>query len=324
MILVTSAGGGAGRSLVRELSSRQLKLRAFVKNDAQARAARTDGATDVFVGDIQSTSDIDAAMVGVSTLFHASPTSIVREVSMARALATAARANGVEHIVYFSVIHPEIAEMFHHQEKLRVEGIFEKSGIATTFLRASHFMQNYLDFWEFLLAGTLPYPSSPKSVMGVVDVEDVCLVAANVLASPDTHLNRIYDLSTQELDRNEMARIWGEVLGHRVTAVRLPPAALQNQLRAAPATLEIVGLSLLSTNIRAPRHILRALRQSANARGVRNWPQESRDCYERMMKYYDVHGLPAGDMSVLPGLLGRQPTTYREFAQREAARRGVK
>ncbi|MBI3212187.1 MAG: NmrA family NAD(P)-binding protein [Mycobacterium sp.] len=324
MILVTSAGGSAGRALVRELRSRQLNSRAFVKNDEQARAARSDGATDVFIGDIQSARDIDAAMVGVRILFHATPTSIVRELSMADALVAACRANGVKHIVYFSVIHPEIKEMFHHQEKLRVEGVFQQSGIPTTFLRASHFMQNYLDFWEFLLAGTLPYPSAPERVMGVVDAEDVSLVAANVLTAPDDHLDRIYDLSTQELNRHEMARIWSTVLGHRVTAVRLPPAALQNPLRATGAAVVIMRHSLASTGLSALPHILEGFKQSSNARGVRNWSQESRDCYERMMMYYDANGLPAGDMTVLPALLGRQPTSYEEFARREAARRGIR
>ncbi|MER7449400.1 hypothetical protein ABTW96_03840 [Nocardia beijingensis] len=40
-----------------------------------------------------------------------------------------------------------------------------------------------------------------------------------------------------------------------------------------------------------------------------------------MMTYYDQHGLPAGDRDHLPALLGRTPTSYTEFAQREVSRR---
>ncbi|OZD85830.1 NmrA family protein [Rhodococcus sp. 05-339-2] len=324
MILVTGSGGGVGRAVLRELHGRGEKVRAFVKDEKQAAGARADGANDVVIGDIRSAADVLTATTDVRRLFHIHPTSLVHEVSIAEHIVAACRANGVEHVVYHSVIHPEIEEMFHHQEKGRVEEVFRRSGIASTNLRASHFMQNYLDFWEFVQGGVLPYPTSPNSVMGVVDAEDVSEVAANILTVPEGHEGQTYDLSSHELDRHEMARIWSDVLGHRVSAVRLPPASLQNPLRGAGALATVVVKSLLSTRIQAPRQVIRGLAQSSNARGIRNWPQDSRDCYEGMMNYYDKNGLPAGDMTVLPKLLSRPATTYREFAVREAERRGVR
>ena len=117
MILVTGAGGGVGRALVRDLHGRGVEVRAFVKSEKQATAARADGATEAFIGDIRSSADLSAAVSGVQRVFHANPTSIVREVSIAEDLLAAARKSGVEQIVYHSVIHPDIVEMFHHQEK---------------------------------------------------------------------------------------------------------------------------------------------------------------------------------------------------------------
>jgi uncharacterized protein YbjT (DUF2867 family) len=321
MILITGAGGGVGRALVRELRTKGETVRAFVKNDVQAAAARSDGATEVVVGDIRSSADLYAATAGVQLLFHANPTSVVREVSIAEDLVAATRANDIEHIVYHSVIHPDIVEMFHHQEKGRVEDVFRASGIPSTFLRASHFMQNYLDFWEFIQAGTLPYPTSPNSVMGVVDTADVVEVSTNILTSPHEHAGRTYDLSSHELNRHQMAEAWSEVLGHPVSAVRIPPTAVKNPLDGAGAVATVVARSLVATKLRAPQHLGKALVQSANVRGVKNWPQESKDCYVSMMDYYDKNGLPAGDMTVLPTLLGRPATTYRQFAAREAAHR---
>jgi uncharacterized protein YbjT (DUF2867 family) len=310
-----------GRALVRDLHGRGEAVRAFVKNENQARIARADGATDVVVGDIQSSEDVKRATVGINKIFHATPTSIVREVAIAEDIVAASRANGVEHIVYHSVIHPDIVEMFHHQEKGRVEDVFRESGIPSTFLRASHFMQNYLDFWDFLLAGTLPYPSSPNSVMGVVDAEDVSEVGAKILSAPQSHAGRTYDLSTQELTRHDMAAIWSEVLGHDVSAVRLPPEVVRSPLHGVRAAAVIIAKSLLATNVRAPLRVVRGIANSSNAKGVQSWPADSRDCYVRMMEYYDKHGLPAGDMTVLPELLGRPATSYREFAVREASKR---
>ncbi|OZC87699.1 NmrA family protein [Rhodococcus sp. 05-340-1] len=321
MILVTSAAGGVGRALVKDLHARGAQVRAFVKNDSQAELSRGDGATEVVVGDIESCTDLARAASGVRVVFHATPTSIVNELALARSLVEATRASDVEHVVYHSVIHPEITEMFHHQEKLRVEGIIRESGIPFTFLRASHFMQNYLDFWEFLLAGTLPYPTSPDQLMGVVDVEDVAEASALVLTAPEGHRAQTYDLSAHELTRREMAVVWSRVLGHPVSAVRLPPSVVQNPLHAVSAVAPILARSLLSTKLGGLPHVLRGMQDSSNARGVRKWSPESRECYRRMMEYYDGHGLPAGDMAVLPRLLGRNATTYEQFARREATRR---
>ncbi|WP_229704963.1 NmrA family NAD(P)-binding protein [Williamsia phyllosphaerae] len=322
-ILVTGAGGGVGRSVARRLAERGETVRAFVKSEEQARVARADGAAEVVIGDIRSDADVAGAVPGVTRVFHVCPTAVVREVSIAEGLVAAARANDVEHIVFNSVIHPEIKELPHHQEKLRVEGVLHSSDVPTTVLRPSHFMQNYLDFWDLMLAGTLPYPSSPTSVMGVVDAEDIGEVGAMITASPEGHADQTYDLSTQELARHEMATIWSGVLGHTVSAVRLPPSAVKRPLQGVGAAAAIVAKSLASTRTHALSNVVRGLAASSNTRGVRNWPEESQDCYVAMMTYYDTVGLPAGDMEVLPKLLGRPATSYREFAAREAARRGV-
>ncbi|MGW5268639.1 SDR family oxidoreductase [Rhodococcus sp. NPDC003994] len=323
MILITGAGGSVGRSLLRGLHERGIASRAFVKNADQGRVALSDGATEIVVGDVRSRDDIVAAADGVTRIYHANPTSIVREVFIAEYIVEAARKHGVEHVVYHSVIHPDIAEMFHHQEKGRVETVFEDSGIPSTFLRASHFMQNYLDFWEFVRGGALPYPTSPNSVMGVVDAEDVGEVSARILAAPvEKHAGGVYDLSTQELTRHEMAAEWSAVLGHKVSAVKFSPNVVTNPLWSVASLGALVGTTLPNNPVAAPLQIVRGARQSSNAKGVRNWPRESQDCYVRMMQYYDKNGLPAGDLTVLPELLERPATSYREFARREARRRG--
>ena len=323
MILVTSAAGGVGRPLVRQLVANGHDVRAFVKNEDQARRSREDGATETVIGDLNRHGDLEKALRGARQIYHAAPTQLVNELPVAERLVAAAKVEQLDQVVFHSVIHPDIAALPHHRQKLAVEAMLRDSGLPVTVLRPSHYMQNVLDFWDFFGSGLLPYPTSPEIRMGVVDVEDIAAAAANVLVAPEEHIGNTYDLSTVELTRHDMARIWSRVLGHPMTAVRIPPSALKNPLVAVAPFGSALAQSLLSTRLRSLPCIVRGLRTAPNTRGFRGWPADAQDTYLQMMTYYDVHGLPAGALDDLPKVLGRQPTDYEQFARRIAAQRGV-
>lgn len=323
MILVTSAAGGVGRPLVRQLVANGRVVRAFVKNEAQARRSQADGATEIVIGDLRRPGDLENALRGARQVYHAAPTQLVDEMPVAERLTAAAEAEQLDQVVFHSVIHPDIAALPHHRQKLRVEGLLRDSGLPVTVLRPSHYMQNVLDFWDFFGAGLLPYPTSPESRMGVVDAEDIAAAAANVLINPGGHIGKTYDLSTVELTRHDMARIWSRALGHPMVAVRIPPEALKNPLVAVGPFGSAIAQSLLSTRLRSLPNIVRGLRAAPNTRGFRSWPSDAQDTYLQMMTYYDVHGLPAGNLDDLPMLLARPAIDYEQFARRTAAERGV-
>jgi uncharacterized protein YbjT (DUF2867 family) len=323
MILVTSAAGGVGRPLVRQLVANGQVVRAFVKDEDQARRSKADGASETVIGDLRRPGDLENALRGASQIYHAAPTQLVDELPVAERLIVAAKAENLDQVVFHSVIHPDIAELPHHRQKLMVEGVLRDSGLPVTVLRPSHYMQNVLDFWDFFGAGLLPYPTSPESRMGVVDVEDIAAAAANVLINPGEHLGKTYDLSTVELTRHDMARIWSRVLGHPMVAVRIPPQALKNPAAAVGPFGSAIVRSLLSTRLRSFPDIVRGLRAAPNARGFQSWSADAQDTYLQMMKYYDVNGLPAGNFEDLPKVLPRPAIDYEQFARRTAAARGI-
>ncbi|MGB7362978.1 MAG: NmrA family NAD(P)-binding protein [Rhodococcus sp. (in: high G+C Gram-positive bacteria)] len=322
MITVTSAAGGIGRLLVRQLAAQNAPIRAVVKNESQAATTRRDGATDVVVGDLRVADTLDRALAGADVLYHAAPTQIIDERPIVEHLIASAPANGLQHIVFHSVIHPHLHELTHHEQKEVAEGLLRESGIPITVLRPSHYMQNYLEVWELLQAGVMPYPVSPESVMGVVDLADVAEAAANILIDPSPHTGRTYDLSTVELTRHEMAQIWSRVLGHPVTAIRIPPSSLINSFDVVPALGKIVGHAVRSTKLHAPGHLVRGAQAASNPRDIKRWPTEAREAYRTMMAYYDGHGLPAGDLDTLPALLGHAPNSYEDFARRSCVEFG--
>ena len=48
-----------------------------------------------------------------------------------------------------------------------------------------------------------------------VDVEDVAEAAAAVFLSPDEHVGKTYDLSTETIDRNAMAAAFAKLQGRK-------------------------------------------------------------------------------------------------------------
>ncbi|WP_052070543.1 SDR family oxidoreductase [Rhodococcoides fascians] len=322
MITVTSAAGGVGRLLVRQLATQNVPVRAVVKNESQATTTRRDGATEVVVGDLRSPTTLDTALAGADVLYHAAPTQVIDERPIIEHLIASGPAKGLQHIVFHSVIHPNLHQLTHHRQKDIAEGLLRDSGIPTTVLRPSHYMQNYLEVWEFLQAGVMPYPVSPDSVMGVVDLADVAEAAANVLIDPSPHTGRTYDLSAVELTRHEMAQIWSRVLGHPVTAIRISPSSLTNSLHVLPSLASVVGHAVRSTKLNSIGHLVRGAQAASNPRDMKNWPDDAREAYRTMMTHYDGHGLPAGDLTTLPALLGHAPTPYEEFARRSSAELG--
>jgi uncharacterized protein YbjT (DUF2867 family) len=320
MILVTSAAGIVGRSLVRRLVSRGFRVRAFVKNEAQASAVRTEGPEEIITGDLQEPGDIQQAIVGVDQIYHAAPTRIIKEVPIAESLIAACRSQGTKHIIYHSVVHPGIKQLPHHGEKLIAEGRFLDSGLPVTILRPSHYMQNYLEVWDFLRLGIFPFPVSAESRMGVVDIEDVSAAAVNIIENPESHIGKTYDLSAMELNRNEMACICSRVLAIDIKAIRISPVAIKNPTSAVRELGNIVKF-LARPKFFSLIQLIPILLRSANPRGMRGWPDDARSCYHAMLEYYDVCGLPAGDLSHLPALLGCKPTDFEGFIQREAALR---
>lgn len=321
LVLVTSAAGGVGRPLVEGLASAGERVRAFVKNDDQARVAERAGATQVVVGDLRDAAALSGALEGAGRAYHAAPTQIIDEQPLLDGFIDAATRGDLRHLVFHSVIHPELHVLPHHQQKDVAEQRLADSGIPFTVLRPSHYMQNYLELWDFIRVGSMPYPVDPRSVMGVVDVEDVAEAAVRVLREPGEHVGATYDLSAEELTREQMAAAWSEVMGHRVTAVRVPPASITNPLRSVHV------LPRLLTALPSPRAasavgLVKATAGARDVRGITSWSRDAVETYTIMMSHYDRHGLPAGDLSHLPTLLDRAPTSYVDFARREAARRG--
>lgn len=282
MILVTGAAGKTGRAAIRALSARGQAVRALVHRPEQARIAVASGAQEAVAGDLRDQAAVDQAARGVRAVYHICPNMRPDEGAIAQIAMNAARAAGVEHFVFHSVLHPQTEAMPHHWHKLRVEEQLFESGLPFTILQPAAYMQNLLAYWDRIVQdGVYAVPYAVETRLGMVDLEDVATAAAIVLTEPG-HTGAIYELAGAEaLSQTEIAAILEQHLGRPVRAEAIP---------------------------------LDAWERGARASGLGEYQVQS---LLAMFRYYERHGF-WGNPHVLGWLLGRRPATLAAFVERTA------
>jgi NAD(P)H dehydrogenase (quinone) len=277
MILITGAGGKTGRTLVKMLSKVE-GVRGFAHREEHVSVLKALGAEKVIVGNMRDENALRAALQDMHAVYHICPNMNPNEVEIGQLMIELARANGVEHFVYHSVLHPQIEAMPHHWDKLRVEEMLFESGLPFTILQPAPYMQNLLAGWKSMLEeGVLRVPYSVNSKFSLVDLQDVAEVAKIVLTQPN-HTNATYELvGTTSLSHVEAAEILSRMLNREVHA---------QKERISDWRLRVAEMSEYT---------------------VEN--------LVKMFEYYNERGL-TGNSNMLRWLLQREPTSFESFIER--------
>ncbi|HML06991.1 MAG TPA: NmrA family NAD(P)-binding protein [Xanthobacteraceae bacterium] len=280
MILVTGAAGKTGKAVIKALSATGASVRALVRRAEQAAALKELGAAEIKLGSFEDDRALTLAAVGARAIYHICPNVSRDELAFARAVAAAARATGVERLVYHSVLHPQIEAMPHHWEKMRVEEMLLAADLKLTILQPTAYMQNILGAWRGIIGDgvfRIPYPVATR--LSLVDLNDVAEAAALVLTT-DGHDGATYELvGTRPLSQLEIAAAIG--------------AALERKIRAEEETIEAWDARMRAAGM----------------------GEHERVTLAAMFGYYAHHGL-AGNPNTLAWLLGRTPHDLAHFLDR--------
>ncbi|MAT41778.1 MAG: NAD(P)-dependent oxidoreductase [Anaerolineaceae bacterium] len=219
-ILVIGALGNVGCEVVKELQAKGISVRAA--DLFPEKINERFGAGVEAVGfDFAKPETYQAAFHGIKKMFLLRPPQITDIQKMMVPALEAAKAAGVIHIVFLSLIGIESNTVVPHY---KVELWLRASGLSYTFLRASFFMQNLntvhraeirdLDIIE------VPVGSAKTSFL---DTRDIGAVAAVALTETG-HENQAYDLTGSEaLDYYQVAEQFSEVLGRKITYTNPSP-----------------------------------------------------------------------------------------------------
>jgi len=268
MILVTGANGTVGRAVANALGKLDVPFRRLVRsNPKQGEIA----------GDFADMASMKAALTGIETVFLVcSP--IPELVALESNVIDACVESGVRHLVLTSAMgageYPKSFPAWHTQVEEKLKG----SGLAYTILRPNGFMQNISAYYApSIRAQSVFYASMQNGKASFLDVRDIGAAAANILAAPQEHAGKIYELNGPEaVTYAELAARISQVAGRTVRYIDLPEEAQRGAM---------LGM------------------------GIPSWRVEA---LLELQQYY-VAGAGGEVTDVLESLLGRAPVKLDDF-----------
>lgn len=242
------------------------------------RAGRRDSAVSEVVFDFDDPSTFEGALAGVNGVFLMRPPQMSDSKAM-RPFIDAMKMHGVEQVAFLSVQGAGSNPFVPHH---RIEQYVKRSGLSWTFLRPSFFMQNLSTTHaaDICECDEVFVPAG-RGKTNFIDAWDVARAAAVVLTMPG-HLGKSYELTGSEaLTYAEVAQVLSEACGRKITYPSPSAREFKSRMKASGCDAEFVS-------VMGSIYLIAKL------------------------------GMAAGTTSELQRLIGRPPTTLREWAQLNA------
>ena len=275
-ILVIGGTGKVGSGLVEELARRDVEVRVLSRSGGPRGRPGVEGVA----GDMSRPETLAPAFAGVDRCYLLTP--LARdETEMGFNAVEAARAAGVERIVFQSVTHADDYPMIpHFASKVRILDRIRDSGLAWSAIFPSSFYQNDVALRDLILGpGIYPNPIGSGGI-NRVDVRDIAAVAAAALLDPGFESREVPAVGPETWTGDSIAAVYSDLLGREI---RYPGDDLE-----------------------------------AWAAGARNFlPEWLVHDLALMFEQFQSEGLSASpvELAETRELLGREPRAFEDFAR---------
>ncbi|MEU9271770.1 NmrA/HSCARG family protein [Streptomyces sp. NPDC048251] len=227
-VLVTGATGNQGGATARHLLAADWRVRALVRDETAPAAARLAAAgAELVRGNLDDRASLDAAIRGAYGVYSVQSDN-PNEITQATNIADAAKAAGVQHLVYSSVGGMEQQNRFYVEHgwgpigKWQIEQHIHELGLPSTILRPAGFMEDFTSPARFFQNGSLNVPWHDEVVMNLVAIDDVGAFAALAFADPDTYVGRTMEIAGDRLTAPQIADALGKAADRTVPRTQIP------------------------------------------------------------------------------------------------------
>ena len=237
MILVTAATGQLGTATIDYLLKANVPaghIAGLVRDEQKAAALSAKGIA-LRKGDYFDAAALEKAFPGIDTLVFISSGSIEDRVSQHRNVVNAAKASGVKHIIYTSVLLATVSlKFFPGIDHYHSETMLKQAGIPYTVFRNTF----YMEVLPMLFGGALEsgqwFYAAGNAKANFAARTDMAEAIANVAANPAPHANKIYEITAgQSYSFQEIAGMVSKVVGKTISYIPVPLEALKEGLKQA-------------------------------------------------------------------------------------------
>jgi uncharacterized protein YbjT (DUF2867 family) len=231
MFVVAGVTGHVGSVVAEQLLARGQKIKVIVRDAAKGAAWSQKGA-EVAVGTLDDQAFLTGALRGATGFFTLLPPDFsvpdlyAAQRKTADAIAAAAKASGVPHVVMLSSIGADLAEGTGLIKGLHyLEQALKAAGVKTTAVRAGNFQENAGNalgaakgmgiFPNFLPSADYPVP--------MIATRDIGALAAESLLAPPAK-SEVVDLQGPPYTIRQVAEKLGAALGKTLQVVDIPAA----------------------------------------------------------------------------------------------------
>ncbi len=234
-ILVTGATGYIGGRLAPLLIDAGHRVRVLARTPDKLRDVPWAGDVEIVRGDLTDPESLAVACRDIDVLYYLVHSMggrgefIDTERAEAENVAAAARAAGVQRIVYLGGLHPDTADLSTHlRSREQVGRILVESGVPTLVLQAGVVIGSGSASFEMIrhLSNRLPLMTTPKWVNNKIQpiaVRDVLHYLVGAATAPLPR-SRTYDIGGPDVLRyGEMMQVYAEVAGLRRRRILVLP-----------------------------------------------------------------------------------------------------
>jgi NAD(P)H dehydrogenase (quinone) len=234
MIVVTGATGKLGRLVVEALLKKTpaREIAAAVRAPEKARDLSAAG-VEVRRADYGRPETLGPALAGAERVLLVSGSEVGRRVPQHEAVIAAARAAGVRHLVYTSILHGERSTLLLAAEHQATEAAIRASGLPWTLLRNGWYLENYTENLGPALQHGAIVGCADGGRVAAAARADYAEAAAAVLTGAG-HEGRAYELAgDRPFTMAELAAEVSRQLGRTIAYRDLPPAEYEAVLTGA-------------------------------------------------------------------------------------------
>jgi NAD(P)H dehydrogenase (quinone) len=253
-LVVTGASGHLGRLVAEQLLER-VAPEDLVLVTRTPRALRALGArgVDVRYGDFNKPASLRAAFAGGTRMLLISTDAIGRRVRQHRAAINAAAEEGIEHVVFTSIVNPIATNPTgrHAWEQGLTEAMLHCGRLAWTVLRFGTFAELVLPPAATAVQNRQLITNNGDGRIVPVSRRD-CAEAAAIVLTTEGHIGKTYEITGVEgLSPRDLAELYADLSGRRVKVVQLSDAMLTEVLAGIGTPLpKVVGITAFGRAVR--------------------------------------------------------------------------